>query len=223
MGTSVDIRRGPAAARYPAEHEAEVALRDGSMVHLRPITADDESALTDFLAGLSLRSRAFRFFGAGTRPVVAARAAVRVDYRDSFGLVALSRGRIVGHAMYVRCKPDAVEVAFAVADELQGKGLGTAMLAQIAAAAAANGFETLEADVLPANHRMLDVFSESGFPLEIRAEPGVVHLRTRLALVEPHGRIAAFLIELSGEIPQMRAFGIARDERGRRVGDRDRR
>jgi acetate---CoA ligase (ADP-forming) len=156
-----------------------VALRDGSMVHLRPITADDESALTDFLAGLSLRSRAFRFFGAGTRPVVAARAAVRVDYRDSFGLVALSRGRIVGHAMYVRCKPDAVEVAFAVADELQGKGLGTAMLAQIAAAAAANGFETLEADVLPANHRMLDVFSESGFPFEIRAEPGVVHLRTR--------------------------------------------
>jgi hypothetical protein len=36
---------------------------------------------------------------------------------------ALSSGRIVGHAMYVRSRPDAVEVAFAVADELQAMAL----------------------------------------------------------------------------------------------------
>jgi acetyl coenzyme A synthetase (ADP forming)-like protein len=163
---------------YPAEFETEVPLRDGSTVHVRPLTGSDESALAEFLASLSLRSRAFRFFSAGSDPAAAARRAVRVDYHDTFGLVAESGGRIVGHAMYGRSKPDTVEVAFAVADDLQGFGLGTVMLAHIAAAAAANGFEILEAEVLPENHRMLEVFSESGFPLEIRAEPGVVHLRT---------------------------------------------
>jgi hypothetical protein len=43
-------------------HSAEVALRDGSTVHIRPLGFDDEAALADFLAGLSVRSRAFRFF-----------------------------------------------------------------------------------------------------------------------------------------------------------------
>ena len=184
MTAPVDIRSFPAANRYPAEYETEVALRDGSTLHVRPVTAADEPALTEFLAALSLQSRAFRFFSAGTNPAVAARHAVRVDYRESFGLLALTSGRVVGHAMYVRCKPDAVEVAFAVADEMQGRGLGTVLLAHIAAAAAANGFELLEAEVLPENHRMLDVFSESGFPLEIRAEPGIVHVRTTSTLSE---------------------------------------
>jgi predicted CoA-binding protein len=58
------------------------------------------------------------------------------------------------------------------------------MLAHIAGAAAGNGFEIVEAEVMPENHRMLDVFSESGFPLEIGAEPGVVHLRTTSSLSE---------------------------------------
>ena len=168
----------PAATRYPAEHETEVALRDGSTVHVRPLTADDKEGLSDFLGGLSMRSRAFRFFSAGASTRVAARLAVQVDYRDSFGLIATSNGQIVGHAMYVRCKPDAVEVAFAVGDEMQGKGLGTVLLAHIAAAAAANGYELIEAEVLPENHKMLDLFSDSGFPLEIRAEPGLIHIKT---------------------------------------------
>jgi acetate---CoA ligase (ADP-forming) len=168
---------------YPTEYETEVPLRDGSTVHVRPLTEDDEGVLAEFLRGLSLRSRAFRFFSAGTNPIVAARSAVSgIDYDNHFGLVALSGGRIVGHAMYARSRPDAVEVAFAVADAMQGRGLGTVLLAHIAAAAASNGYELLEAEVLPENHRMLDVFSESGFPLEIRAEPGVVHVRTTSSL-----------------------------------------
>jgi len=62
--------------------------------------------------------------------------------------------------------------------------------------------------------------------LAVRAPYGLdqlVRLRMRLVAVEPRQRVAAFLIELSREIPQARAFGIARDEGGRRVGDRDRR
>jgi GNAT superfamily N-acetyltransferase len=162
---------------HPTEHDTDVTLRDGSKVDLRPLTPEDKDALADFLAGLSLRSRAFRFFSAGVDPRIAARRAVEMQYPESFGLVAVQDGRIVAHAMYARSRSDAVEVAFAVADELQGHGLGTILLDHISQIAAANGFPTLLAEVLPENHRMLEVFSESGVPVYARAEPGVVHVQ----------------------------------------------
>ena len=163
------------ATTYPAEHE--VALRDGTTVHIRPLRRADERALADFLNALSLRSMAFRFFSAGVSADVAARRAVDLHYPDSFALVAVLGERIVGHAMYARMPSDAVEVAFAVADELQGQGMGTILLGEISNAAADNGFAALEAEVMPDNHRMLDVFYDSGLPLCVRAEPGVVHVR----------------------------------------------
>jgi acetate---CoA ligase (ADP-forming) len=162
---------------HPAEYESDLALRDGSTVDLRPLTPGDEDALADFLAGLSLRSRAFRFFSAGADPRIAARRAAEMGYPESFGLVAVQDGHIVAHAMYARSRPDAVEVAFAVADELQGNGLGTILLDHISQIAAANGYPVLLAEVMPENHRMLEVFSESGIPVYARAEPGVVHVR----------------------------------------------
>jgi RimJ/RimL family protein N-acetyltransferase len=163
------------ATTYPTDHE--VALRDGTTVHIRPLRPADELALADFLEGLSLRSRAFRFFSAGVSPDVAARRAVDLNYPDSFALVVLQGDRIVGHAMYARTPSDAVEVAFAIADELQGHGLGTILLGELSDAAAANGFGALEAEVLPENHRMLNVFYDSGLPVSVRAEPGVVYVR----------------------------------------------
>ena len=161
---------------------ATVALRDGSTVYVRPLVSEDKDALADFLGGLSLRSRAFRFFSAGVDATVAARRACEVDGQNTYGIVATSGGRIVGHAMYARVRPEAVEIAFAVADELQGRGLGTVLLMHVAEAANERGFTILEAEVLPENHKMLDVFSDSGFPLEIRAEPGVVHVQTTSSL-----------------------------------------
>jgi nucleotide-binding universal stress UspA family protein/GNAT superfamily N-acetyltransferase len=163
------------ATTYPAEHE--VALRNGTTVQIRPLEPADEAALAAFLAALSPRSSAFRFFSGGVRPDVVARRAVDLHYPESFALVALQGERIVGHGMYARAPSDAVEVAFAIADELQGVGLGTILLGEISAAAAANGFDTLVAEVMPENHRMLEVFADSGLPLHVRAEPGVVHVR----------------------------------------------
>jgi hypothetical protein len=47
---------------YPAELEADVALRDGSIAHIRPIRAEDEPRLLAFLRGLSDEDRRMRFF-----------------------------------------------------------------------------------------------------------------------------------------------------------------
>jgi hypothetical protein len=40
-------------AAYPTEREAEVALADGSTVHVRPVRPDDKAAIRAFLDGVS--------------------------------------------------------------------------------------------------------------------------------------------------------------------------
>jgi acetate---CoA ligase (ADP-forming) len=164
--------------------EATVVLRDGSTVSVRPIRPSDEQALSRFFTELSLESRVFRFFAAVSNADAAVRRMIEVDYQRRYGLVALAGAdqRIVGHAMYAAIEPRKAELALAIADAFQGRGLGTILLGQLAEAAARAGFDVLEAVVKPENHRMLEVLRESGFPIRSRSEPGEIHaeLPTRL-------------------------------------------
>jgi acetate---CoA ligase (ADP-forming) len=169
---------------YPHHREADIALRDGSTVHVRPIRADDVDAVRRFLGGLSMESRASRFFSAGADLDRAAEQAVAVDYRDRYGLVAtLGRdGRVVGNAIYARIDPTQAEAAFAVSDDFQGHGLGTILLAHLAEAAREAGILVFVNQVLPENHRMIEVFRESGFPVQTRAMPGYVEIEVPTSL-----------------------------------------
>ncbi len=140
---------------------------------MRPLRPDDEGALLTFLSGLSLESRAFRFFSGGVDLAAAARQATDVDYAGRYGVVAVAGdGRtILAHGLYVRDGAAGAEVAFAVADALRGEGIATTMLAHLADAARSVGIERFVADVLPANHRMVDVFRASGFEVTVSADP----------------------------------------------------
>lgn len=171
-------------AQYPKHQEADVALRDGSTAHIRPVRPEDEGAILDFLAALSEQSRYFRFFSGAVDLRRAATSAVDVDYQDRFGLLATSGEHPVveGQATYLRIDPDRAEIAFAVADAFQGRGLGTILLGQLAEAAHQNGITTFEARVLPENHRMVEVFRESGFPVAMRSEPGEIVVEFPTAL-----------------------------------------
>jgi acetate---CoA ligase (ADP-forming) len=160
---------------YPAHREADVVLRDGSTVHVRPVRPDDEVDLRTFLHGLSESSIAFRFFSGGVNIDRMARWAADTDYRDRFGLVALRHaGGIGAHASYVRGVGDRAELALEVADDLQGLGIGTLLVAHLAEAAIANGISAFDGVVMPENHKMLEVFRESGFPVRMRSEPGEI-------------------------------------------------
>jgi acetyl coenzyme A synthetase (ADP forming)-like protein len=163
------------AVAYPAHREATIVLRDGSTLTVRPIRPDDESELSRFFSALSLESRVFRFFAAVANADASVKRMVDVDYRTRYGIVATAGDRIVGHAMYVAIGTASAELALAVADAYQGRGLGTILLGQLAEAASTSGIQVLEAVVRPENHRMLDVLRESGFPVQSRSEPGEVH------------------------------------------------
>src|ERR671928_1931450 len=101
-----------ASPSYPEHLEADVVLRDGSTVHVRPVRPDDRDALRDFLDGLSMDSRWLRFFG-GANIARQADAAADVDYRDRYGVVAIGGpdSRIVAHAEYVALDEERAEGA----------------------------------------------------------------------------------------------------------------
>ena len=165
---------------------ADVVLRDGSTVCVRPVRADEADALRAFLEGMSPESLRLRFFTAAADLSGAARWATSVGERRGLGLVATTGdpARIVAHAGYERIDGDRAEVAFEVADSLRGRGLGTILMAHLAGAARDQGISRFTADVLPENRRMLDVFREAGFPAEItRTREGIgVELTTALSL-----------------------------------------
>jgi acetyl coenzyme A synthetase (ADP forming)-like protein len=174
-------------ADYPAHRVADVVLRDGSTVRIRPARPDDRDRVEDYLIGLSPRTRHLRFMSASVNVRDVANRAVDVDYRDHVTLIALlggDRGRVVGGCQYLRMDGDRAEVSFSVADEMQGKGIGSILLEHLAEAAVENGVSTFYAEVLPENHMMIQVFRDSGFDLSIRATPGAIEVEFPTSLTE---------------------------------------
>ena len=170
-------------AAYPWEREADVVLRDGATVHVRPVRIDDGPAIRTFLEALSPESIGFRFFG---QPNLewATSWSVDVDYADRFALMAEggSPRHTLAHAGYVRIDANRAEVAFMVADKWQGLGISTILLAHLAEVAQQHGISTFVAEVLPHNHRMIDVFRESGFPAEVRSLPDMLEVELPTSL-----------------------------------------
>ena len=116
-----------------------------------PPRAGDAAALVEFLSGLSEQSLYYRFHGypsvdrAARRAVPRARLARDGPSRRASSAGASSRSRATSRLR----DPAAAEVAFVVADELQRRGIGTRLLEQLAARAAAVGIERFVAEVLP--------------------------------------------------------------------------
>jgi acetyl coenzyme A synthetase (ADP forming)-like protein len=178
-----------------ALHTEDVVLRDGSTLRLRPPTADDEGALISFFASMSPESRYLRFHGATVIGRQTVSVALETDWASRGSLVgelADDAGHLtaVALATYVRLRdPKRAEVAFAVADELHGRGIGTRLLERLAEHAAEVGVEEFVAEVLPGNAAMLRVFDDAGFETARALQGGVVevvlHLdHTRPAVVE---------------------------------------
>lgn len=168
---------------YPEEWAADVVLSDGGTAHLRPIRPDDADALVEFHRQLSPDTVYFRFFSA--HPTLTDEEVTRftnVDYVERMALVAELDGRMIGVARYDRePSTDEAEAAFVVADEHQGRGLGSLLLEHLAATARSAGIARLTATVLPTNQRMLGVFRDAGFVRKSQFEDGVVSVELDIA------------------------------------------
>lgn len=156
---------------YPARRETDVVLRDGSTLHVRPVRPDDEPGLLAFYCGLSEEARVMRFFSplSDAALVQQVHRDAAVDYVHRVGLIGTHgpRQQIVAEASYSTIDGDHAEVAFAVADTYQGRGVATILLGQLAEIAAEHDIHMFQAFVLPDNQRMIEVFREAGFPVDV--------------------------------------------------------
>ncbi|WP_446223169.1 bifunctional acetate--CoA ligase family protein/GNAT family N-acetyltransferase [Nocardia sp. IBHARD005] len=176
-----DTSDTPANPPAPPQHwYGDVLAADGGVVQLRPIVPADADALAAFHTGLSDRTRYLRYFG--PYPQISPKDMYRtthVDYRDRVGLVAVLGTSIIGVARYellARPGPRAAEVAFVIADEHQGRGLGSVLLEHLAGAAAENEVVAFVAEVLAENEAMITVFREAGYQLQRSRDGSEVHL-----------------------------------------------
>jgi ribosomal protein S18 acetylase RimI-like enzyme len=102
----------------------------GSAVELRPLEPGDRGAVLEIFAGLGPRSRELRFLTAKPRLTSAdLRQLTEVDQHDHVAILAVSapHGRPIGVARFVREPehPYSADVAVAVVDDWQDRGIGT--------------------------------------------------------------------------------------------------
>ncbi|WP_055712346.1 bifunctional GNAT family N-acetyltransferase/acetate--CoA ligase family protein [Streptomyces torulosus] len=183
---------------YPAHWEADVVLRDGGTARIRPITVDDAERLVSFYEQVSDESKYYRFFA--PYPRLSAKDVHRFthhDFVDRVGLAATVGGEFIATVRYDRIGADGMpasapadeaEVAFLVQDAHQGRGVASALLEHIAAVARERGIRRFAAEVLPANSKMIKVFTDAGYQQKRSFEDGVVRLEFGL---EPTDRSLA--------------------------------
>jgi acetate---CoA ligase (ADP-forming) len=165
-----------------AVEATDVILRDGSTLRLRAPAAEDAAALIEFFGGLSERSRYLRFHGFPALGPKLAEPLLEPDWQERGALLGSLDGRIVAVANWVRLRdPRAAEVAFAVDDGFQRRGIGTRLLEQLASRAAAAGIEEFVAEVLHENTGMLGVFRDAGFAVTRAGEAGELEIRFPIA------------------------------------------
>src|SRR4051812_9181717 len=163
----------------------DVILRDGSTLRLRPPVAVDAPALVAFFERLSPRSRYLRFHGTSSVDEKLIATFLDPDWETQGALVATQEGELVALASYARLRdPCTAEVAFAVADDLQGRGVGTRLLERLAERASAVGVERFVAEVLAENTAMLGVFRDAGFEITRSLESGEVEVRFPIGSTE---------------------------------------
>ncbi|MEU4794626.1 GNAT family N-acetyltransferase [Streptomyces sp. NPDC023327] len=183
---------------YPSHWEADVVLRDGGTARIRPITVEDADRLVSFYEQVSDESKYYRFFA--PYPRLSAKDVRRFTHHDQVdrvGLAATVGGEFIATVRYDRidergmaasAPADEAEVAFLVQDAHQGRGVASTLLEHIAAVARERGIRRFAAEVLPANTKMIKVFTDAGYRQKRSFEDGVVRLEFDL---EPTDRSLA--------------------------------
>lgn len=178
--------------RYPEDLETYRSTKTGFQLFFRPVKITDEPLLKDFFYALSDRSLHRRFLSWRTDiPHERLQDFVIIDYTKEVSILAIIGDQeneiIVGLSQYgVDEATHTAEVALAVRDDYQNRGIGSELLSYLTYLAKREGFLGFTAEVLVENRPMLQVFEQGGFDITRQTEAGVYHLR--MAFQAPEGR-----------------------------------
>ncbi len=169
--------------RYPEELETYRKTRTGMDIFFRPIKFTDEPLLKDFYHYMSDQTMYRRFISKRKDvPHERLQPMVVIDYTTEMAIVAVVgegiRETFVGVGRYyIDPSNHMAEVAFAVRDDYQGKGIGTELLSYLTYLAKRSGLQGFNADVLVSNDPMLHVFEKGGFKIEKKNYQGVYEMK----------------------------------------------
>lgn len=159
-------------------------LRDGSFAEVRPIEPNDKEAIVAGFERLSPESRYERFLSPldhMSQEMV--RYLTEVDHHDHEALVAFDQGSgdPIGVGRYVReSDPETAEAAIVVADDWHGRGVGTALLNELAQRAREEGVKRFTALVLARNQDMIDMLFRLGPAKIVDRSNGTVQIEAEL-------------------------------------------
>lgn len=168
---------------YPEHLETYRTTKTGIKLKLRPVKISDEELLKDFFYSLSDQSLYRRFIS--TRkdmPHERLQEMVVIDYTKEIVILAVieqnEKEVVVGVGQYgIQEFQHWAEVAFAVRDDYQYKGIGQVLLSFLTQIAKRNGLLGFTAEVLVENKPMLHLFEKMGFNIEKRSSAGVYELK----------------------------------------------
>jgi acetyl coenzyme A synthetase (ADP forming)-like protein len=178
----------PVVVTLPAGDEFEsprLVLRDGSTASVSVARAADREAVQRFFHDLSPESRRKRFFTSSEPPeALVDRFCQDGDPAHALTLVVRRHVekdvRVIAVASYLGINDSVAEVAFAVDDRFQQKGLASTLLQRLAVLAARHGIHRFQATTLVENTPMLEVFRDSGFEIRSKTAEGCVDLQLSL-------------------------------------------
>ncbi|MBA3454495.1 MAG: GNAT family N-acetyltransferase [Deltaproteobacteria bacterium] len=185
---------GESPRHFTADYVERVTLRDGTRVVLRLLVPEDKALLEAGFARWSPESRYARFLTSKTTlSADELRYLTEVDQEDHFALGALHEARDgtlpvgLGIARFIRL-PElhaTAEAAIAVADEVQGRGLGKLLFLRLCAAAAERGLERFRCEVLGSNTGMAALIETIAPERTIEVGGGVMSIEMALPNVTP--------------------------------------
>ena len=167
---------------YPIKYVVPWKLKDGTEVILRPIRPEDEHIEHELIRGLSDETSRFRFFSIIKE--LSHQDLVRfcnIDYDREMAIIAEVRegekkkeigvGRLILEPGRKRG-----EFAVVVADEYQGKGLGTKLVDVLIERAKEKELESIYGIILPENKVMIRLCKKMGFTIERSGEEVIANL-----------------------------------------------
>ncbi|HTX85856.1 MAG TPA: GNAT family N-acetyltransferase [Streptosporangiaceae bacterium] len=177
----------PAAGSY-------ALLSDGTTIEIRPAGAQDIDDVREMHNQMSPDNAYFRFFSFSPQaPEREAQRLCRPEGVDHAALLARLDGQLVGVASYEPTRrPGVAEIAFAVSDEMHGRGVATLLLEHLVSLARQRHLTAFAAETLPENMAMQRVFADAGLPVERQFADGVIELTMPLPAHEG-GRLDHYL------------------------------
>jgi acyl-CoA synthetase (NDP forming)/GNAT superfamily N-acetyltransferase len=159
-------------------------LADGSMVTVRELTPADRDQVATLHESMPEEDRYLRFFTLSLPSTDTFITKVTSLDQDDHGSVGVFDGEtLLGTAAYVVIKgsaPVTGDIALVVSHRVQHHGVGTVLLEHLGSLARGRGVRRFSADVLPANWRMLEVFSHVGLAVHMKPDFDVIEVNVDL-------------------------------------------